>query len=60
MAKETDKGVPPITPKSLNVQNLEYGQRADTGGDLFSRMRNNYAKNPPFREEDPFDPFGNF
>lgn len=60
MAKDTSKGVPPVTPKSQNVQNLEYGQRADTGGDPFSRMRGNYAKNPPVREEDPFSPFDNF
>lgn len=57
MAKETPKGPPPVTPKSVKRENLERGQRADMGGDQFDRARGNYSKNPPVREDDPFAPY---
>lgn len=53
-------GVPPITPKSTSRQNLETGQRADTGGDQYDRATGQYSKNPPVRDEDPFAPYNNY
>jgi len=48
------KGVPPVTSKSIKRESLERGQRADTGGDPYDRMRNNYSKSSK-KSEDPFD-----
>lgn len=60
MADKEPKGPPPVKSKTVNRQSLEYGQRADTGGDQFDRARSQYAKNPPVREDDPFTPFDNY
>lgn len=60
MATDLPKGAPKVTPKSTGPQNLERGELADTGGDMYDRIRGNYSKKPPAREEDPFAPFDNF
>lgn len=52
------KGVPAVSPKSKRLQKLGPGEKADTGGDWYDRMRGNYAKNPPPSEDSPFYPMG--
>lgn len=57
--KQTNR-VPPVANKTTKLQNLENGQRADTGGDQYDRAMGQYSKNPPVRDEDPFAPFNNY
>lgn len=59
MSKDGKKLTPAKT-KSVSRQSLERGEMADTGGDKFDRANNQYSKNPPVRDEDPFAPYNNF
>ena len=56
MADEQPKA--PATKTSRVRQSLGPGEKSDTGGDWYNRMRGNYAKNPPQSEESPFFPMG--
>ena len=55
------KSLPDVThhkTKSLTKEDLERGQRANTGGDHYDRSRGNYSKNAPHKgEDDPFEGF---
>lgn len=46
-----------LKTKSLTKEDLERGQRANTGGDQYERMRGNYSKDAPTTtsEDDPFN-----
>lgn len=45
------KGVPPVTPKSKGVEQVSSGGRAqNVGGDPYDRYQNQYAKNPPQKD----------
>lgn len=52
--------VPTVSSKSIKKQELRWGEKADTGGDMLDRASGNYSKNPPVREDDPFSPFDNY
>lgn len=52
--KDKRQGVPAVTAKSKKLEQLQKGQKPDTGGDPLDRYSGQYAKNPPKRDDDPF------
>lgn len=43
--------------KVIKKENLERGQKSDTGGDHWDRRQSQYSKNAPPRESDPYKDF---
>jgi len=44
--------LPPTKTKGLTRENLDRGQRSNTGGDHYDRFRGRYSKEEPVQQDD--------